>query len=484
MTQDSLGVAVIGAGMVGRAHAAGYRSATQLYDLDLPEVRLVAVADAYEPFAIDAAKRFGYERAVTSWQDIVDADDVDVVSVAIANELHRPVVEALLAAGKHVLCEKPLAPSVEDAAAMVAAAEAADTQSGVGFSFRRTPGINAIREQVEAGAIGELRHFNGHYWCDYALNPDAPISWRYKGGPGSGALADIGSHMIDLGEYVCGPITSVSGGTFQTFTTSRPVPVGAVVGHAAGGAVSDERDTVDNEDIATFTATFANGAVGTFSISRVAHGLPNGLGFEVFGADGAGGASTSTTRACSPSPTTVRGRRDQRLPVRAPRAPAPGPHPWPRDGLPLGRLRPERPVRLAGARLPRPGGRGRQAPARAVTGPRPAQHGDPRGGHAVRVERRRRRHDRLTSRHPLTPVAPPRKDPAMKLGAYTACLHDRTLPDALDVLSGIGLTSAEVNTGGFIPSPHCPVDGLLASAGPREEYLGDLRREGHRADRR
>ena len=286
MTQDSLGVAVIGAGMVGRAHAAGYRSATQLYDLDLPEVRLVAVADAYEPFATDAAKRFGYERAVTSWQDIVDADDVDVVSVAIANELHRPVVEALLAAGKHVLCEKPLAPSVEDAAAMVAAADAADTQSGVGFSFRRTPGINAIRAQVEAGAIGELRHFNGHYWCDYALNADAPISWRYKGGPGSGALADIGSHMIDLGEYVCGPITSVSGGTFQTFTTTRPVPVGAVVGHAAGGAVSDERDTVDNEDIATFTAPFANGAVGTFSISRVAHGLPNGLGFEVFGANG------------------------------------------------------------------------------------------------------------------------------------------------------------------------------------------------------
>jgi predicted dehydrogenase len=289
MTQQSLGVAVIGAGMVGRAHAAGYRSATQLYDLDLPEVRLVAVADAYEPFAVDAARRFGYQRAVTSWQDIVDADDVDVVSVAIANELHRPVVEALLAAGKHVLCEKPLAPSVDDAAAMVAAAAATDTQSGVGFSFRRTPGINAIRAQVEAGAIGELRHFNGHYWCDYALNTDAPISWRYKGGPGTGALADIGSHMIDLGEYVCGPITSVSGGTFQTFTTTRPVPVGAVVGHAAGGAVSDERDTVDNEDIATFTATFANGAVGTFSISRVAHGLPNGLGFEVFGAGGAAG---------------------------------------------------------------------------------------------------------------------------------------------------------------------------------------------------
>jgi predicted dehydrogenase len=286
MTQNSLGVAVIGAGMVGRAHCAGYRSATQLYDLDLPEVRLVAVADAHEPFAVDAARRFGYERAETSWQAIVDADDIDVVSVAIANELHRPVVEALLAAGKHVISEKPLAPSVEDAQAMVAAAEAADTHAGVGFSFRRTPGINAIRAQVESGGIGEVRHFNGHYWCDYAQNPEAPISWRYKGGPGTGALADIGSHMIDLGEYLCGPITQVSGGTFATFTTTRPVPLGATVGHAAGGAVSQERDTVDNEDIATFTATFTSGAVGTFSISRISHGLPNGLGFEIFGANG------------------------------------------------------------------------------------------------------------------------------------------------------------------------------------------------------
>ena len=285
MTQSSLGVAVIGAGMVGRAHAAGYRVASQLYDLDLPPVRLVAIADAYEPFAVDGARRFGYERAETSWQAIVDAPEIDVVSVAIANELHRPVVEALLAAGKHVLCEKPLAPTVGDAKAMVAAAESAQTQAGIGFSFRRTPGINAIREQLEGGAIGPVRHFNGHYWCDYAQNPGNPISWRYRGGPGTGALADIGSHMIDLGEYLCGPIASVSGAVFSTFTTERPVPLGATVGHAAA-AVGEAKEPVENEDIATFTARFASGAVGTFSISRVHHGLPNGLGFEVFAASG------------------------------------------------------------------------------------------------------------------------------------------------------------------------------------------------------
>jgi predicted dehydrogenase len=283
-----LGIAVIGAGMVGRAHAAGYRTASQLYDLDLPEVRLVAIADAHEPFAIDGARRFGYERAETSWEAVVDAPDVDVVSVAVANPLHRPIVEALLAAGKHVLCEKPLAPSLDDAKAMVVAAEAADTESGVGFSFRRTPAINAIREQLVAGAIGPVRHFNGHYWCDYAQDPNNPISWRYQGGPGTGALADIGSHVIDLGEYLCGPIVSVGGAVFQTFTETRPVPLGATVGHAAA-EVSDRTEPVENEDLVTFTAQFADGAVGTFSISRVAHGLPNGLGFEVFAARGAAG---------------------------------------------------------------------------------------------------------------------------------------------------------------------------------------------------
>lgn len=286
MTQKSLGVAVVGAGMAGRAHAAGYRMASTMFETDLPDVRLVAIADAYEPFAVDAATRFGYERAETSWQAIADARDVDVVSVVIANSLHREAVEGLLAAGKHVLCEKPLAPSVEDAKAMVAAAEASSRIAGVGFTFRRAPGVNAIREQLQAGAIGDVRHFNGHYWCDYAQNPRAPISWRYRGGPGSGALADIGSHLVDLGEYLCGRVISVQGAVMQTFTTERPVPLGATVGHAAG-AVGEKTERVENEDIVTFTATFEGGAVGTFSVSRVAHCLPNGLGFEIFAASGA-----------------------------------------------------------------------------------------------------------------------------------------------------------------------------------------------------
>ena len=126
-------------------------------------------------------------------------------------------------------------------------------------------------------------HFNGRYWCDYSADPDAPTSWRYAGPIGSGALADLGSHLIDLSEQLCGPITKFDGATLPIVIKDRPVPLGAALGHAAGGAVSDERRLVTNEDITTFVAEFANGAAGTFSISRVALGHPNSLGFDVFG---------------------------------------------------------------------------------------------------------------------------------------------------------------------------------------------------------
>ena len=284
-TPSSIGVAVIGAGMAGRAHVAGYRAASSLYGGGLPEVRLVAVADAHAPFAESAARRWGYAKAVTSWQEVAEDPEVDAVSVVVANSLHREVVEGLLAAGKHVLCEKPLAPSIADAEAMVAAGERAAAEhgsvSGVGFTFRRSPAIGAVQRLVADGSIGQLRHVDGRYWCDYAVDPDAPMSWRYRGGPGSGALADIGSHLVDLAEFLGGTVTSVRGTTFTTVTTSRPKPVGVVVGHAKS-AVSDEREPVENEDLVSFTATLASGASATLTASRISHGHANGLGFSVF----------------------------------------------------------------------------------------------------------------------------------------------------------------------------------------------------------
>jgi predicted dehydrogenase len=286
MSTSTVGVAVIGAGMAGRAHCAGYRTAPTLFDPPLPPVRYAAVVDANEGVAKDAATRYGYERHGTDWRSLLDADDVQVVSVVVANELHRPIVEELLAAGKHVLCEKPLASSLADAQAMIAAAQAHPEQvTGTGFVYRRQPAVAAIRDLVES-ELGEVSHFNGRYWCDYARSTDVPMAWRYKGGPGTGALADIGSHLIDLAEFVCGPMVSVGGAAFTTKVTERAVPIGTTYGHAKA-ELSDVREPVENDDVATFTAHFASGAVGTFSISRIAPGHANSLAFDLMAEHGA-----------------------------------------------------------------------------------------------------------------------------------------------------------------------------------------------------
>jgi predicted dehydrogenase len=285
MSHEPLSVAVIGAGMAGRSHAAGYRQVNTVFGEGLPPIRLAAIADANETLARDAARRYGFENALFSWEEVVADPSIDAVSIVVGNDLHRPIAEALIAAGKHVLCEKPLAGSLDDARAMVAAEERADVVTAVGYTYRRSPAIAAIRDHVRNGELGDLTLFNGRYWCDYACDPRGPHGWRFTGGPGSGALADIGAHVIDAGQFVCGPIVSVSGAVLSTQIPKRPLPLGAVVGHNAA-PVGDEVREVENEDTAVFSARFASGLAGSFSVSRTAFGMPNGLAFDAYGLGG------------------------------------------------------------------------------------------------------------------------------------------------------------------------------------------------------
>src|SRR5680860_1212769 len=277
---SGLGVAVIGAGMAGRAHAAAYRTASTLYSPTLPPVRLVSIGDVQPEFGSLAARRFGYERSDTSWEAIAEAEDIQVVSVVIANSQHRRVAEGLLAAGKHVLCEKPLSDTLEDSRTMSDAARGASTVARVGFTFLRAPGIAYIRELVRSGDLGKVLHFSGRYWTDYGCDPAAPMSWRFKGHPGSGALADVGSHLTYVAEFLCGDLSSVSGGRLSTAIEQRPLPLGHVVGHEHV-PVSDDYEAVENDDYAAFSAEFENG-VGVLEASRVSAGHANSLMFEVF----------------------------------------------------------------------------------------------------------------------------------------------------------------------------------------------------------
>lgn len=280
---DSIGIAVIGAGMAGKAHIAAYRAAPTVYGSDLPPLRYVSIGDTYEPLGTATAKRYGFERHDSDWRAIAAADDIDVVSVVVANRLHREIVEGLLAAGKHVLCEKPLTDTLEDARAMVAAAEAAEakgTIARIGFTNLRAPAIAAIQKLIADGTLGNPIHTSGRYLTDYACDPHAPMSWRYKGPQGSGSLADLGSHLLYVAEFFAGPIREVSGGRFVTQIAHRPLPLGQVVGHEHV-EVSEFTEPVENDDYAAFTARFEHGG-GVIETSRIAPGLPNSMQIEVY----------------------------------------------------------------------------------------------------------------------------------------------------------------------------------------------------------
>jgi predicted dehydrogenase len=272
--------------MVGRAHAHAFRSLGEFFQPVPADVELAVVADAEETLARDAQARFGFERTAGSWQEVAGADDVDAVSVALPNYQHREAVEALVARGKHVLCEKPLASTARDARAIVEAARSAGVVQGVGFNLRRAPAIAAVRRAIERGDLGELRQFSGRYLTDYARSREVPFTWRHRHDlAGGGALVDVGSHLIDLARFLVGEIESVQGAALATVVPRRPVPAGHAVGHSTVATTGEFRD-VDTDDIASFTVRFRSGAVGDFHISRVATGYRNSPAFELIGSDG------------------------------------------------------------------------------------------------------------------------------------------------------------------------------------------------------
>jgi predicted dehydrogenase len=282
--RPALGVAMIGYAFMGAAHSQGWRNAHRFFDLPVrPEMSVIC--GRTESATRAAADTLGWADWTTDWRRVLDRDDVQVVDICTPGDTHAEIAIAALEAGKHVLCEKPLSDNLEDARVMADVARSADTVVRIGFTFRRAPGIAALRELVSSGALGRVLHVDGRYWCDYASDPKGPMSWRFKGAPGSGALADIGSHVAYLMEFLAGDVQEVSGGRFATGITERAVPVGTVVGHGQA-ELSDTYEPVENDDYASFSAQFENGA-GVVQVSRVAAGHPNALALEVFGENGA-----------------------------------------------------------------------------------------------------------------------------------------------------------------------------------------------------
>jgi len=283
---EQLRVGMVGYAFMGAAHSQAWRTVNHAFDLPL-RVRMAAVCGRDEEKVRAAATRLGWERTYTDWRDLVAADDIDVVDICTPGDSHCEIALAALAAGKHVLCEKPLANTVEEAREMVAAAEAAragGARSMCGFNYRRVPAVAFLRQLIATGRLGTVRHVRAVYLQDWIVDPQFPLVWRLqKDKAGSGALGDIGAHIVDLTQYVTGQsITGVSALT-ETFVRERPLP-SASSGLSAES--SSELGTVTVDDAALFLARLSGGAVATYEATRFATGRKNGLRVEVNGSLG------------------------------------------------------------------------------------------------------------------------------------------------------------------------------------------------------
>lgn len=277
-------VAVIGAGLAGQAHCFGFRNAMMSVSSEIA-VELVAVADPNLALAEKTAARYGFAKATADVEGLLASDEIDAVSVALPNYLHAKVLPAVIASGKHVFTEKPIGRTVAESEELQQLAEASPAITGVGFSFRRLPGLAAVRNAVRDGLIGEVHTARSWYYADYAADPAGALSWRFsQEESGGGALLDIGSHAIDALQYVAGTVSEVTAANLKTVITERPKPVAGAIGH--GAATSTETGPVTNDDVALLSVKLENGAVGQVTLSRIAWGTPNSLGVEVYGTRG------------------------------------------------------------------------------------------------------------------------------------------------------------------------------------------------------
>lgn len=266
-----LGVAVIGYEFMGRAHSHAWRNVSSFFDVPAFEQRVLVGRDAVA--VAEAAKRYGWAESATDWRQVIRRDDVDIVDICAPGFLHAEIAIAALAAGKHVLVEKPLANTLAEAAAMVDAARKArahGVQSMIGFNYRRVPALALARTLIADGRLGAVRQVRASYHQDWLADAQVPMTWRLrKETAGSGALGDIGSHAVDQIQFLLNDRVTAVTGRIHTFVDRRPSGAGL------------EPVTVD--DAVWATLDLASGAIASLEVSRVALGQKNSLRLEIYG---------------------------------------------------------------------------------------------------------------------------------------------------------------------------------------------------------
>ncbi|MFS2222618.1 Gfo/Idh/MocA family protein [Pantoea sp. B65] len=268
-----IGIGIIGTGFMGLSHALAYRAAAGIFPDEIsPE--LICVADIDKAAAEKACQRFGFRRYTDNWQALIDDPEVDIVSITTPNRFHPEQALAAIKAGKHVHCEKPIAPGSKDAAIMTQAAEAKGVITQVGFNYLKNPLIKLAREMIADGELGEIISFRGIHAEDFMASPSTPWSWRLDPTGGAGAIADLGSHIVAMARFLLGPVVAVQA-DLETVIHQRPVSAGAT-----------ELRQVAVDDIARLTVEFARGCKGSIEANWVATGRKMQLAFEIYGCRG------------------------------------------------------------------------------------------------------------------------------------------------------------------------------------------------------
>jgi predicted dehydrogenase len=279
---------MVGYAFMGAVHSQAWRTVNRVYDLPV-SARMSVLCGRDRDQVAAAAGRLGWAEHTTDWRTLIDRDDIDLIDICTPGDTHAEIALAALAAGKHVLCEKPLANPVVEARAMAeaaATAQASGVRSMCGFNYRRVPAVTLMRDLVAAGRIGTVRHVRAVYLQDWIVDPQFPLVWRLRRDvAGSGALGDIGAHIVDLTQFVTGQsITGVSALT-ETFVRERPLPAQSS-GLAASGNGRRETGEVTVDDAALFLARLDSGAVATYEATRFATGRKNSLRVELNGSTG------------------------------------------------------------------------------------------------------------------------------------------------------------------------------------------------------
>jgi len=257
---------------MGKAHGHAYHTVHSMFP-DCPKPRMKVIVGRDRAHAERMAELFGWEEVSTNWEEVVRRADIDAVDVSVHGALHAPVAIAAAQAGKHVLCEKPLANTLAEAQAMLDAVRKAGVVHAIQFNYRRVPAVVLARQIIDEGRIGEIRHFRAVYLQDWAMG-DVPAVWRFtKSEAGSGSLGDLGAHIIDLCHYLAGDVAEVSG-ALETFQKERKAIEG-------GGSVP-----VTVDDAALVIGRLSNGALASFEATRFAPGRKNHNRFEINGSKG------------------------------------------------------------------------------------------------------------------------------------------------------------------------------------------------------